>query len=268
MQEDFSKYNGEGTLLRKAQLRMLDMLTEIDKICKKHAIPYFLDGGTLLGAVRHGGFIPWDDDTDISVLKRDYKKLRKILSKELPEQYVFTDWTTDKYYFEKMGRVKDKKSLFFIPLHRKQKYKGLQVDIFTLSRIPSVKVRNFVNFFFRRIFREIHRFGYTRYDSKKLRLRNICIAYLAAPLVYLTLFACNALSMLNFKKLRAMDFVAGGYGIYEKDLLPLKEIEFEGKMFLCPANADAYLKTMYGDYMQLPPEKDRAPHTAEIIIYE
>ena len=58
--EDYSKYNGEGTQLRKAQLCMLNILVEIDKICRKHNIPYWLDSGTLLGAVRHGGFIPWD----------------------------------------------------------------------------------------------------------------------------------------------------------------------------------------------------------------
>ena len=69
MEEDFSKYNGEGTMLRKAQLRMLDILVEVDKVCKRHNIPYWVDYGTLLGAVRHGGFIPWDDDLDISMME-------------------------------------------------------------------------------------------------------------------------------------------------------------------------------------------------------
>ena len=83
--EDFSKYNGEGTILRKAQLRMLDMLIEVDKICRKYNIQYWLDFGTLLGAVRHQGFIPWDDDLDICVLRKDYKRLRKVLIAELPK---------------------------------------------------------------------------------------------------------------------------------------------------------------------------------------
>ena len=85
--EDFSKYNGEGTMLRKAQLRMLDILIAVDKICRKHNIPYWLDYGTLLGAVRHGGFIPWDDDLDISMMKEDYDRFLTIASKELPEQF-------------------------------------------------------------------------------------------------------------------------------------------------------------------------------------
>ena len=73
--EEFSKYNGEGTPLRMAQLRMLAILVEVDKICRKHNITYWLDYGTLLGAVRHKGFIPWDDDVDIAMPRPDYETL-------------------------------------------------------------------------------------------------------------------------------------------------------------------------------------------------
>ena len=79
IQEDLSKYNPEGSILRRAQLRELEILIEVDKICRKHNIEYFLDWGTLLGAVRHGGFIPWDDDIDISVRRKDYSRLCKVL---------------------------------------------------------------------------------------------------------------------------------------------------------------------------------------------
>ena len=108
MEEDLSKYNPEGSTLRKAQLRMLEMLIEIDKICRKHTIPYWIEFGTLLGAVRHKGFIPWDDDADICVMEKDYKYLREILIRELPSKYAFQDTTTDKYAFFTYGRVRDK----------------------------------------------------------------------------------------------------------------------------------------------------------------
>ena len=71
--DDFSKFNGEGTVLRRAQMREVAILQEVDKICRKHGIKYWIDFGTLLGAVRHGGFIPWDDDLDISMLSSDYQ---------------------------------------------------------------------------------------------------------------------------------------------------------------------------------------------------
>ena len=89
--EDFSQYNPEGSTLRKAQMRMLEMLVEVDTICRKHNIPYWIDFGTLLGAVRHKGFIPWDDDMDISVYEKDYNRLREVLVKELPETRVYQD---------------------------------------------------------------------------------------------------------------------------------------------------------------------------------
>ena len=68
---DISEINAEGTQLRKHQLKMLEMLKYVDKLCRKHDIPYYLSGGTLLGAVRHQGFIPWDDDLDIILMKKE-----------------------------------------------------------------------------------------------------------------------------------------------------------------------------------------------------
>ena len=73
------RYNPDNSQLRALQIRMLEILICIDQICQEHDIPYWLGSGTLLGAVRHGGFIPWDDDIDIELLRADYLKLIKIL---------------------------------------------------------------------------------------------------------------------------------------------------------------------------------------------
>jgi lipopolysaccharide cholinephosphotransferase len=268
MKEDFSKYNGEGTALRKAQLRMLNILVEIDKICRKHNITYFIEGGTLLGAVRHKGFIPWDDDIDILVFKRDYKKLRKVLIEELPKQYFFSDWTTDKYHYDNYGRVKDTKSVFPFPLFRKQKAQGAFVDVFTCSPIYSARMRKFVNFFYRRMFRELHHFGYVKYESKIRRFQNILIAAISVPFVYALVLLHKILASVRHKRLMSYDFITNTFVYSEKILLPPKELEFEGKMFKCMANYDSYLKILYGDYMQLPPENKRLPHVTEIIVYD
>ena len=97
--EDFSRYNGEGTKLRRLQLRQFEMLKCLDAICRKNNISYWIDFGTLLGAVRHQDFIPWDDDVDISVLEEDYGRLRDVLKKELPvlcftEELYIVIWVT------------------------------------------------------------------------------------------------------------------------------------------------------------------------------
>ena len=91
-EEDFSQYNGDGTNLRQAQLRMLEIVKAVDEVCRRHDIHYWIDAGTLLGAVRHKGFIPWDDDVDIAVMREEYGKLRDCLMKELPVDFVFVDW--------------------------------------------------------------------------------------------------------------------------------------------------------------------------------
>ena len=133
--EDLRRYNPEGSTLRKAQLRMLEMLLAVDKICRKHNILYWIDFGTLLGAVRHKGFIPWDDDVDICVMEKDYNYLRDILIKELPQQFVLQDTSTDQYAFFTYGRVRDKRSYCYYPYFIKLKEQGLWIDIFRYEEL-------------------------------------------------------------------------------------------------------------------------------------
>ena len=94
-----ARFNPEGSPLRRQQMVMLEMVTVLDKICKKHDIPYFLYGGTLLGAFRHNGFIPWDDDLDVAMMRQDYKRLMKVLPAKLPSYIALQNNDTDKNYF-------------------------------------------------------------------------------------------------------------------------------------------------------------------------
>ncbi|MDL2252293.1 LicD family protein [Odoribacter sp. OttesenSCG-928-J03] len=269
IEEDFSDYNGDGTTLRKAQLRLLDMLVAIDQICRKHHIPYWLDFGTLLGAVRHKGFIPWDDDLDIAIHRKDYRRLRKYLIKELPENYFYSDWTTDKYHFDDYGRVKDKNSSFPYPMFRKQKVQGLSLDIFTISEVPSAGLRTLVNFFYKRVFREVHRYGAVAYKSSLRRVLNIMIAYLLFPFVYLMKYINRFLAIFRIRKIVSYDYFTKTYTHSKKDIFPLQEIEFEGKQFFVPFNTDAYLRDLYGDnYMQPPPMEKRTFHVSLLEVYD
>ncbi|HBA13371.1 MAG TPA: LicD family protein, partial [Bacteroidales bacterium] len=88
------KYNPEGSPLRNQQLHVLDILVLFDKICRENGIDYWLHGGTLLGAVRHGGFIPWDDDVDVCIKAVDYRKFRKVFLRNLPKRYRLVDYRT------------------------------------------------------------------------------------------------------------------------------------------------------------------------------
>ena len=89
------KYNPEGSILRKQQMVMLHILENVAKICDDNNIDYWLSSGTLLGAYRHGGFIPWDDDLDIMILRKDLKRFREVMIKSLPADMVLQDHSTD-----------------------------------------------------------------------------------------------------------------------------------------------------------------------------
>ena len=133
--EKISNYNTDGTMLRKQQERMFEMLCVIDDICVKNEINYWLSGGTLLGAVRHGGFIPWDDDLDIQLMKDDYNKLLGLLKTELPEQYQLQTSKTDRNYFARYAKVRDVNSLLEDSDYTLgYKYKGIFIDIFSVEK--------------------------------------------------------------------------------------------------------------------------------------
>lgn len=261
MAEDLSKYNPEGSTLRKAQLRMFGILAEIDKILRTHHIDYWLDSGTLLGAIRHKGFIPWDDDVDICVQKEDFAQVRQLLMNELPEQFSFQDTQLDDFEWSGIARVRDKKSYCHMPLFRLYKEQGIWVDIFQVEHMYSMKLTLFIDFFYERAFREIHHFGDVAYKNPIKRYVVKTIAYLIYPFCLLMVRAARLLSKHNPDGLLSYTFpVKSTKYRYSGDIYPLIEVEFEGRKFLAPHNYNHYLSLLYGDYMQIPPEEQRISH--------
>ena len=161
--EDLRKYNPEGSTLRKAQLRMLEILKVFDSICAKHGIEYTLDGGTLLGAVRHEGFIPWDDDLDINVMRDDFFKLRKILPNELPDNLVYQDYTTEPYFPTPLAKIRDKHSYVYEePCTERFKEKGIFIDIIPIEEVPDLKWKAHLDYWYGHCLRGIHHYVDTK----------------------------------------------------------------------------------------------------------
>ena len=126
--------------LRACQLRQLEILKEIDRICQKHHIEYWLDGGSLLGAVRHGGFIPWDDDIDIAMSVEDEHRFEEVAPKELPPHLFLQSPMTDPGSKEPIVKIRDLNSLYIEPgdSFALPYAKGIFVDIFPMEDYPNI----------------------------------------------------------------------------------------------------------------------------------
>ena len=259
---------------------MLDLLNKIDEICKKNNLEYWLDSGSLLGAVRHKGFIPWDDDLDICMPRESYNKLLKLLEFENDKDYFLQTFKTDKFAELAYAKFRSRHNILKIRNDEKG-HTGIFIDIFPVD-IYSEDSLDFIKTK-KRITYETFFFWMTKAEYKKFNLKNLkgnLVKFIAK-----TYFAINKnydysnLLTSVFKKAEKVDLFSGGnltnYGIEvpfdlkmeKKDVFPLEIIEFENKQYYAPHNTDKYLKALYGNYMELPKEEDRIPsHCYEMKI--
>jgi len=251
----------EPDILRKAQLIMLDMLIEFDAICKKHQLRYWLDSGTLLGAVRHAGFIPWDDDIDLSMPVEDYNIFMEIAASELSSDIFFQTSKTDKAFKFDYIKLRSNKSSI-VEFHEKDRqinyHQGVFVDIFPMLTIENTEANK------------------NMYDSTLEKIRRASSVSLHTPDGKDDPETRKALAESLQQHHQGWDDgsrkiiyggqmpdVAAWFDLAE--VLPLKDIEFEKHFFPAPNNPDHYLKAIYQfDYKQMPPEDKRVTHADSI----
>lgn len=265
--EDFSQYNGEGTTLRKIQLRLLDILVEIDKICRKHNIKYWIDFGTLLGAVRHGGFIPWDDDLDTALPSEDYHRFLEIAPKELPQWLFLQTKASDPDFYRELARVRDRKSLYIMPGDdfSKNYNKGIFIDLLEIKQYPNIP-QKFQKYIFHKWYRKVTAFQYVR---QWITPKNI-IAAIVFPIIKvgidIVLFILNLGKKDRLSYRKDVNYYGNSYT--EDMVFPLKEIVFEGHFFLGPSDPNRYLTSIYGDYMKIPTKENRRTHYMHVEFFD
>ena len=253
------KFNPDGSDLRKMQLRMLDMLKYIDGICRENNIRYWLSSGTCLGAVRHGGFIPWDDDVDIEMEKKDFKKLKKVL-KLSNCQYQLQDHSTDNEYLAPYAKLRDTKSILKETNTNdlNYKYHGLYIDIFCMSPSSSL-------FLFKVSSSLHHRIIYRLARIKNKILRKILINTIYPLLNKVIYPLLSFISGINnkgyYRHIHGSGFVGRRY---KEDFEDTMLVPFEDTKLPIPKGYDKYLKRLYGDYMTLPAIEDIHPHISKI----
>lgn len=260
--EDLSCYNPEESNLRKAQMRMLSILDVFVGICEKHNIDYWLYAGTALGVRRHNGFIPWDDDLDVVVRQKDFKKITRILEEELPPNLKLQTRKTDKNYHIFNAKIRDLNSVYYEKGSEKYKYKGIFIDIFPIEQVPSICLKKVID----SILNSFSSYSKSRDFYKKLQK---ILMILLIPLSYIIV----ALTRWYYKN-RETGILTYYYGWKDQKVLqlsffyPIGKMSFEGKNYNVPGDIDEYLACHFGnDYMKIPPINKRQVHSSKIEIF-
>lgn len=259
--------------LKKAQFLMLKILKEVHRVCEENNIHYFLSDGTLIGAVRHNGFIPWDDDLDIGMLRADYEKFCEIAPKFLGDEYLLQNNTIDKGYGLQFAKVILKDTLWIETSaeNTKREYSGLYIDIFPYDKVPydvKIQKKHYKKYYFTNALIFI-KLKYNTFKRTKGLFRKLYFIY-----KWIISRFCSLDSLLQkrralctkFEKLSS-DFVVTKYGgnfyknqePYDSYSILLKHV-FEDASFYIPEDYDTILSNLYGNYMELPPPEKRLNH--------
>jgi len=264
--------------LHKLQVPMLEAFVEV---CKKNNLRYFLLGGSVLGAVRHSGIIPWDDDIDIGMPRKDYEKFLKIANEELPDRYEVRNYKTNpEGHIYPYSKVEDNQTSLQVGWLNHLDYTGgIFMDLFPLDGIPG-------NIFLRKIHyriilllkhlileqpRKLQPTYPKAHDLRKLR------HYVTATHKFrrmATTIIHKVMSLYSFEKSPLIGNMTGEYG--PNETFPKKVFangihkEFEGKEYVIPKDWDAYLTQLYGkSYNEIPPvEKQVLPHGWSLLDME
>ena len=244
----------EGIDIKRVQQRLLSMAVEIRNVLEKNSIPYQIAFGTLLGAVRHGGFIPWDDDFDFFLFDDSYERAIEALKKGLPTDLFVEDATTEPNFFHGWSRVKDLGTEAYCDYYEQDNsyaHHGLCVDLF---RIKMLREKEFSQY---------------RYDE--------AMAYInrrrAKGIISIEEYQERIDSFKIRKEKEASDsgkvILAYPFDVGKQlpeDVFPLKRIVFEEYGFWGPNKAENVLKMRYGKWEELPPKEERKTHYSKVVF--
>lgn len=258
--------------LRKLQLTELDILKEFDCICRKHNIKYSLDGGTLIGAIRHNGFIPWDDDIDVIMLRKDYDKFLEVQKKEIDDKKYYVDsMETNDNNWTLYAKMKRKNSLYTdITSNRPKEEQHIWIDLFPIDKIPNNKLLSKLHYLRVYILKIILMYKNNYITSSNDKKKDKLVKYIK---IISKFYNSNRLKKrlnkyirkYNNKKCECCACYAGVYlgkEILDKDIYDNGVIEhkFEDKNYYVLKEYDRLLTHFYGDYMKLPKKEDRVGH--------
>ena len=251
--------------LKKIQIKILDY---VNKFCKENNINYWIDCGTLLGAIRHSGYIPWDDDIDIGMLRNDYDKFLNLFNKTSSRYKLIASENSSDYYYA-FGKVIDTKTVLYEPDEKTGVKTGVYIDVFIYDNAPDDDILC-QKMFDKRDYYDKFRVAqmYPKlYDHSSFRKRvmrfflNLYLKLLPKNF-YTKKCIKNSKKYMNKETKRVGNFTSSARAVGDKSIFDsFVNVTFEKKEYPAPVGYDKWLKAFYGDYMKLPPkEKQVSKH--------
>lgn len=249
--------------VRMVQDKILETMKFIDKLCREHGIVYYIMGGTALGAVRHSGFIPWDDDLDIFMTPDQYKKFKTVFENSNSEQFILQEWRTDKKYLE-YAKIRMNGTTFIEDnfKERKDMHHGIYVDIMILHKVPENKFIQKIVYYESKF---VTLYGLSQRNWKpKSKSQEVVLKSLK-------FMPCKLMARIAYSHIYRYDNRKDNYkycywitpakfrnGLFDKTFFekPI-DIPFEDTNLLGSEKIKEYLEYRYGDYMKLPSEEQR-----------
>ena len=273
----------DNSELRSLQLVILNIGRIFAEICERHHLRYYMVGGTMLGAIRHKGFIPWDDDMDVAMPRPDYEKFIEIVRDELPTGYTFLNYKQDADYMRYFSRIVDKNVRVTNASNTKKLVENAWLDIFPLDGMPRTVPGRMIHFWHLTAWRffyhascfkqlvNLRRPGRPKYQQ--LLIKFMQTTHIGANLDTKKLMARIERLLLKYPydKAKYMVSLFGAYmtrEIVDKKLLGEGEMySFETLKLRGPEQYDAFLTHFFGDYMTPPKDADKDKHNIQKIEY-
>lgn len=270
-------------VLRRVQLVEKDVLQEFIRICEKHGIPYFLTGGTAIGAVRHKGFVPWDDDIDVGLLRDDYEKFLRIAPGEVGEKFEFINARINPYFPALNSNLVKKDSLHVPEEFKNCRYQyKIGMGIFPYDNVPQdarLRKKQISKAWFWGKLYFLRNIPFPHLPLKGIKAK---LAHAACAVIHyaLALFHIRRQFIVRQYEKAVLayhnqtdlltdftDTVPEDLIVSKKDIFPLQTGEFEGLAVSLVHHNHEMLTQIFGDYMQLPPEDDRKNHFPHVLDF-